>query len=142
MAEPLFAAFSSDDALSHNSCCEVAAHFPSVLKAVSNRLCRAVDTNGYPVDLRIDHSLSERFSGKAHKAQLQPIDHRLLRLKVDRHPDRIRFKWKQPMVLGRGLKTNDTGRYALTGKNDLALNVGGITRVTRSGIKPATDLRK
>jgi len=43
------------------------------------------------------------------------------------------------MVFGRGLKANDTSRYALTGESDLALRVSGIVR---SGIKPAADLQK
>jgi len=43
------------------------------------------------------------------------------------------------MEFGRGLKANDTSRYALTGENDLALKVCGIIC---SGIKPAADLQK
>jgi hypothetical protein len=85
------------------------------------------------MDLRIDDSLGERFSGKADKPQPKSIDRGLLRLQVDRHPDRSGFEWKQVMVFGRGLEANDASRYTLTGENDLALKVIGIIC---SGIKP------
>ena len=123
MSEPLFAAFLASYAFLQDSYCKVATNFPSVLEAVRNSFRRAVDTNRHSIDLRIDDSLRERFSGEPDKTQPQSADHRLLRLKVDCHPDRSGVKWKQAMVLGRGPKANDSSRYALTGENDLVLKV-------------------
>ena len=106
MPEPLFAAFHSSYAFVENSCYEADANFPSVFEAVRDGLCRAVDANGHSIDLRIDDSLPERVNGESHEAQIQAVDDWLFRLKVDCHPDRSGFKWKQAVVFGRGLQTN------------------------------------
>ena len=88
MAQPLFAAFSASYAFLQNSCCEVAAHFSSVLETVRNSLRRAVDTNRHSIDLRIDDSLRERMAGKAHETQPQAIDNWFFGFAIDRHPNR------------------------------------------------------
>jgi hypothetical protein len=87
MAEPLFAAFFPSYAFLQDSCCEVAANFPSVLEAVRNSLRCAVDTNRHSIDLRIDDTLREGIAGKTHEAQVQAIDDGFFRFAIDGHPN-------------------------------------------------------
>jgi len=133
MSEPLFDAFLSRYAFSQNLCCEVAADFPSILEAVCNSFRRTVGTNRHSIDLRIDSP------EKRTKCKFRPRTTGFLALKSIAIQIEEDSKWTGAMVLGRGLKANDTGRYALTGENDLALKVCGIVR---SGIKPAADFQK
>jgi hypothetical protein len=45
MPEPLFAAFSASYAFLQKACCEVAAHFPSVLEAVCKAQTEGIFTD-------------------------------------------------------------------------------------------------
>ena len=87
MPEPLFAAFFPGYAFLQDSCCEVAANFPSVLEAVRNRLRCAVDANRNSIDLHIDDSLREGLAGESDEAQRKSVRYRLLRFEVNGHPN-------------------------------------------------------
>jgi hypothetical protein len=59
MPKSLFATFASNDTFSQHSYGEVAAKFLAALEAVSDCLCRAVNTNRHSIEFRIDDSLRE-----------------------------------------------------------------------------------
>jgi hypothetical protein len=115
MPEPLFAAFSVSYAFLQNSCCEVAAHFSSVLETVRNSLRRAVDTNRHSIDLRIDDSLRERMAGKAHETQPQAIDNWFFGFAIDRHPNVTGIRRENAVPFECRLKAHNAVGYSLAG---------------------------
>jgi hypothetical protein len=99
MPESLFATFPSSDTFSQHLYSEVAAKFLAVLEAVSDGLCRAVNSNRNAVNSYILDSLCQCLAGESDEAQFQATGHRLFRFKVDGHPNRSRVKWKKPWNL-------------------------------------------
>jgi hypothetical protein len=139
MPESLFATFTSIDTFSQHLYSEVAAKFLAVLEAVSNGLCRAVNSNRNAINSYILDSLCQCLAGESDEAQFQATGHRLFRLWVDGHPNRSRVKWKKAVEPGGGLKANDAIGYALTREHYLALKVRGEIL---TGVKPTPDLQK
>jgi len=107
MPESLFATFTSIDSLSQHLYSEVAAKFLAVLEAVSDGLCRAVNSNRNAINSYILDSLCQCLAGESDEAQFQATGHRLFRFKVDGHPNRSRVKWKKAMEPGCGLQANN-----------------------------------
>ena len=95
MPESLFATFTSIDTFSQHLYSEVAAKFLAVLEAVSDCLCRAVNSNRNAINSYILDSLCQCLAGESDEAQFQATGHRLFRFKVDGHPNRSRVKWKR-----------------------------------------------
>ena len=137
MPEPLFAAFFPGYAFLQDSCCEVAANFPSVLEAVRDRLRCAVDTNRDSLDLRIDDSLRERIAGKSHEAQLQAIDNWLFGLAVDGHPNVTGIRRENAVPGECRLKAYNAVGYSLARERDLMFEVRGKLS---AGVQTAADL--
>jgi hypothetical protein len=69
MPESLFATFTSSDTFSQHLYSEVAAKFLAVLEAVSDGLCRAVNTNGHAINSYILDSLCQCLAGESDEAQ-------------------------------------------------------------------------
>ena len=126
MPEPLFAAFLPSYAFLQDSCCEVAAHFPSIFEAVRNRLRCAVDTNRHSIDLRIDHALRERMAGKSNKAQLQAIDNGFFCFAIDRHPNVTGIRRENAVPGECRLKTHNAVGYSLAREGDPVFEVRNI----------------
>jgi hypothetical protein len=103
----------SIDTLSQHLYSQVAAKFLAVLEAVSDCLCRAVDSNRNAVNSYILDSLCQNLAGESDEAQFQATSHRLFRFKVDGHPNRSRVKWKKAVEPDGGLQANDAIGYAL-----------------------------
>src|SRR6266478_5581866 len=139
MPESLFATFTSIDTFSQHLYSEVAANFPAVLEAVSDRLCRAVDTNRNAFNSCILDSQCECLAGESDEAQSRVTGHRLFRFRVDGHPNRGRVKWEKAVEPDCGLQANDAIGYALTREHYLALKVRGKILTC---VKPSPDLQK
>jgi len=139
MPESLFATFTSIDTFSQHLYSEVAAKFLAVLEAVSDGLCRAVDTNRNAINSYILDSLCQCLAGESDEAQFQATGYRLFRFKVDGHPNRNRVKWKKAVEPDCGLQANDAIGYARAREHYLALKVCGEIL---TDIKPAPDLQK
>jgi hypothetical protein len=135
----LFATFTSIDPFSQHLYSEVAAKFLAALEAVSDGLCRAVDSNRNAINSYILDSLCQCLAGESDEAQFQATGHRLFRFKVDGHPNRGRVKWKKVVEPDCGLQANDAIGYALTREHYLALKVCGEIL---TGIKPPPDLQE
>ena len=69
MPESLFATFMSIDTFSQHLCSEVAAKFLAVLEAVSDCLCRAVNSNRNAINSSILDSLCQCLAGESDEAQ-------------------------------------------------------------------------
>ena len=139
MQESLFATFTSIDTFSQHLYSEVAAKFLAVLEAVSDCLCRAVNSNRNAIDSYILDSLCQCLAGESDEAQFQGTGHRLFRFKVDGHPNRSRVKGKKAVEPDCGLQANDAIGYALTREHYLALKVRGKILTC---VKPSPDLQK
>jgi hypothetical protein len=139
MPESLFATFTSIDPFSQHLYSEVAAKFLAVLEAVSDCLCRAVNSNRNAINSYVLDSLCQCLAGESHEAQFQATGHRLFRFKVDGHPNRSRVKWKKAVEPDCGLQANDAIGYALTREHYLALKVRGKILTC---VKPSPDLQK
>jgi hypothetical protein len=139
MPESLFATFTSIDTFSQHLYSEVAAKFLAVLEAVSDGLCRAVNSNRNAINSYILDSLCQCLAGESDDAQLQATGHRLFRFEVDGHPNRSRVKWKKAVEPDCGLQANDAMGYALTREHRLALKVRGKILAC---VKPSPDLQK
>jgi hypothetical protein len=137
MPEPLFAAFFPSYAFLQDSCCEVAAHFPSVLEAVRNCLRRAVNTDGNSIDLRIDHTLRERLAGKSNKAQLQAIDNWFFGFAIDGHPNVTGITRKNAVPGERRFEAHDAVRYSHACEDKLMFE---IRRKALAGVETPADL--
>ena len=137
MSEPLFAAVLSSYTFSQDSCCEVAAKFPSVLEAVRNSLRCAVDTNRHSIDLRIDHALRECVAGKSNKAQLQAIDNRFFGFAIDGHPNVTGIRRENAVPGECRLKAHNAVGYSLAREGDLMFEVRGKIS---AGVQTAADL--
>src|SRR5260370_28726475 len=139
MPESLFATFTSIDTFSQHLYSEVAAKFLAVLEAVSDCLCRAVDSNRNAVNSCILDSLCQCLAGELDEAQLQPTGRRLFRFRVDGHPNRSRVKWKKAVEPDCGLQANDAIGCARAREHYLPLKA---CREIFTGIKPPPDLQK
>jgi len=139
MPESLFATFTSIDTFSQHLYSEVAAKFLAVLEAVSDCLCRAVNSNRNAINSYILDSLCQCLAGESDEAQIQATGHRLFRFRVDGHPNRSRVKWKKAVEPDCGLQANDAIGYALTREHYLALKVRGKILTC---VKPSPDLQK
>ena len=139
MPESLFATFTSIDTFSQHLYSEVAAKFLAVLEAVSDGLCRAVNSNRNAINSYILDSLCQCLAGESDEAQFQATGHRLFRFKVDGHPNRSRVKWKKAVEPDCGLQTNDAMGYARAREHYLPLKACGEIF---TGIKPPADLQK
>jgi len=139
MPESLFATFMSIDTFSQHLYSEVAAKFLAVLEAVSDCLCRAVNSNRNAINSYILDSLCQCLAGESDEAQFQATGHRLFRFKVDGHPDGSRVKWKKAVEPDCGLQANDAIGHALTREHYLALKVRGKILTC---VKPSPDLQK
>src|SRR5260370_28860611 len=95
MRVSLFATFTSIDTFSQHLYSEVAAKFLAVLEAVSDGLCRAVNSNRNAVNSYILDSLCQCLAGESDEAQFQVTGQGLFCFKVDGHPNRGRVKWKK-----------------------------------------------
>ena len=107
MPESLFATFTSSDTFSQRLYSEVAAKFLAVLEAVSDGLCRAVNSNRNAINSYILDSLCQCLAGESDEAQSQATNHRLFRFKIDCHPNRGRVKRKKAVEPDCGLQAND-----------------------------------
>ena len=67
MPKSLFAAFTSIDTFSQHLYSEVAAKFPAVFEAVSDGLCRAVNSNRNAINSYILDSLCQCLAGESTK---------------------------------------------------------------------------
>jgi hypothetical protein len=74
MSKPLFTAFPSRNTFSQRLYSEVAAKFLAVLEAVSDGLCRAVNSNRNAINSYILDSLCQCLAGESHEAQFQTTD--------------------------------------------------------------------
>jgi hypothetical protein len=139
MPKSLFATFTSIDIFSQHLYSEVAAKFLAILEAVSDGLCRAVNSNRNAINSYILDSLCQCLAGESDEAQFEATGHRLFRFKVDGHPNRSRVKWKKPVEPDCGLQANDAIGYARAREHYLALKACGEIL---TGIKPPPDLQK
>src|ERR1700687_3350151 len=114
MPKSLFTTFASSDTFSQHFCGQAAAKFLAVLEAVSDGLCRAVNTNRHSIQFGIDDSLRESLARESDESQPQSVGHRFFRFTVDGHPNRSRVKRKKAVEPDCGLKANDAVGYALT----------------------------
>jgi len=139
MPESLFATFTSIDTFSQHLYSEVAAKFLAVLEAVSDCLCRAVNSNRNAINSYILDSLCQCFAGESNEAQFQATGDGLFCFKVDCHPNRGSVNWEKAVEPDCGLQANDPIGYPLTRKHYLALKVRGEIL---TGVKPTPDLQK
>jgi hypothetical protein len=139
MPESLFATFTSIDTFSQHLYSEIAAKFPAVLEAVSDCLCRAVNSNRNAINSYILDSLCQCLAGESHEAQFQTTGHGLFCFKVDCHPNRGGANWEKTVEPDCGLQANDAIGYALTREHYLALKVRGKIL---AGVKPTPNLQK
>ena len=75
MPESLFATFTSSDTFSQHLCSEVTAKFLAVLEAVSDCLCRAVNSNREAINSYILDSWCQCLAGESDEAQFQAVGH-------------------------------------------------------------------
>ena len=139
MPESLFATFTSIDTFSQHLYSQVAAKFPAVLEAVSDGLCRAINSNRNAINSSVLDSLCQCLAGESDEAQSQATGHRPFRFRVDCNANRGRVKWKKAVVPDCGLQANDAIGYALTREHYLALKVRGKILTC---VKPSPDLQK
>jgi len=139
MPESLFATFTSIDTFSQHLYSEVAAKFLAVLEAVSDGLCRAVNSNRNAINPCILDSLCQCLAGESNEAQFQATGQGLFCFKVDGHPNRSRVKWKKAVELDRRLQANDAIGHARAREHYLPLKVWGKIL---AGVKPTPDLQK